>query len=399
MDIDGVLDTNGAIISGVPANRVPIDLRDCQPFFVLLSLFDQSQHHQDDSKHYNALVSGHHWGQSTLASMSADWVTGVANDDRDAFVTEARVRAGGAGGAGGGHRASAAAPTAATVPTALKKGGSLRYAHTLGGFRVILRRGQAVHLVSEVEKRDWKEVPTERTFDDLHGVCQRIAFIGCADIPKKTTPIDNFALFSGTMLDILSVLFNHGANIKFGAVIADALATGMAYFVKATEDKSLKQTDKCCGLVESRLSTSRSQEAERRPGPQQTAEKPYCLEVAVYHEGGGGQDPSSTPMADVPGHHEAHHAIDPGPGAGEDDPQMDQVVPADVDADANSASDDELAEREPDSHFARGTRRATFPPFEGRLRRHRHEALLLVRHTAPSTNQRERLATPFHAPR
>lgn len=98
-------------------------------------------------------------------------------------------------------------------------------------------------LVSEVEKRDWKGVPAERTFDDLHGVCQRVAFIGCADIPEKTTPIVNFALFSGTMLNILSVLFNSGANIKFCAVVADSLATGIAYFIKATEDKGLKQTD------------------------------------------------------------------------------------------------------------------------------------------------------------
>lgn len=99
------------------------------------------------------------------------------------------------------------------------------------------------NLVAEVEKRTWKGTASERTFDDLHSVCQRVAYIGCADIPKSETPIINFALFAGTMLNILSVLFNAEANIKFCAVVADALATGMAYFIKAVEDKGLKQTE------------------------------------------------------------------------------------------------------------------------------------------------------------
>lgn len=99
------------------------------------------------------------------------------------------------------------------------------------------------NLVSEVEKRTWKGTASDRTFDDLHSVCQRVAYIGCADIPKSETPIINFALFAGTMLNILSVLFNAEANIKFCAVAADALATGMAYFIKAMEDKGLKQTE------------------------------------------------------------------------------------------------------------------------------------------------------------
>lgn len=99
------------------------------------------------------------------------------------------------------------------------------------------------NLVSEVEKRTWKGTVSERTFDDLHSVCQRVAYIGCADIPQSETPIINFALFAGTMLNILSVLFNAEASIKFCAVVADALATGMAYFIKAVEDKGLKQTE------------------------------------------------------------------------------------------------------------------------------------------------------------
>ncbi|KAI3397123.1 hypothetical protein diail_11184 [Diaporthe ilicicola] len=105
-------------------------------------------------------------------------------------------------------------------------------------------------LVNEVEKRDWKEAPAERTFDDLHGVCQRVAFIGCADIPESQTPIVNFASFAGTMLNVLSVLFNAEANIKFCAVVADALATGMAYFIKASEDKGLKQADSAADFWE-----------------------------------------------------------------------------------------------------------------------------------------------------
>ncbi|KAK2609826.1 hypothetical protein N8I77_003305 [Diaporthe amygdali] len=99
------------------------------------------------------------------------------------------------------------------------------------------------NLVSEVEKRIWKDTSAERTFDDLHGVCQRVAFIGCADVPDVKNPVVNFASFAGTMLNILSVLFNAEANIKFCAVVADALATGMAYFIKAIEEKGLKQTD------------------------------------------------------------------------------------------------------------------------------------------------------------
>lgn len=99
------------------------------------------------------------------------------------------------------------------------------------------------NLVSEVEKRTWKGTASDRTFDDLHSVCQRVAYIGCADVPKSDAPIVNFASFAGTMLNILSVLFNAEANIKFCAVVADSLATGMAYFIKAIEDKGLKQTD------------------------------------------------------------------------------------------------------------------------------------------------------------
>lgn len=99
------------------------------------------------------------------------------------------------------------------------------------------------NLVGDVEKRTWKETASDRTFDDLHSMCQRVAYIGCADIPISDTPIVNFALFAGTMLNILSVLFNAEANIKFCAVVADALATGMAYFIKAIEDKGLKQKE------------------------------------------------------------------------------------------------------------------------------------------------------------
>lgn len=99
------------------------------------------------------------------------------------------------------------------------------------------------NVVGEVEKRTWKGTVSERTFDDLHNVCQRVAYIGCADIPKSQTPIVNFASFAGTMLNILSVLFNAEANIKFCAVVSDALATGMAYFIKAAEEKGLKQTE------------------------------------------------------------------------------------------------------------------------------------------------------------
>lgn len=98
-------------------------------------------------------------------------------------------------------------------------------------------------LVGEVEKRTWKGTVSERTFDDLHSMCQRIAYIGCADIPKSGNPIVNFALFAGTLLNILGVLFNAEANMKFSAVVADALATGMAYFIKTIEEKGLKQTE------------------------------------------------------------------------------------------------------------------------------------------------------------
>lgn len=98
-------------------------------------------------------------------------------------------------------------------------------------------------LVSEVEKRAWKGTVSERTFDDLHGMCQRIAYIGCADIPKSGNPIVNFALFAATLLNILNVLFNAEANIKFSAIVADALATGMAYFIKTIEEKGLKHKE------------------------------------------------------------------------------------------------------------------------------------------------------------
>ncbi|POS76916.1 hypothetical protein DHEL01_v204692 [Diaporthe helianthi] len=99
------------------------------------------------------------------------------------------------------------------------------------------------NLVGEVDKRTWKGTVSERTLDDLHSMCQRIAYIGCADIPQSGNPIVNFALFSATLLNILSVLFNAEASIRFSAVVADALASGIAYFVKAIEDKGLRQNE------------------------------------------------------------------------------------------------------------------------------------------------------------
>ncbi|KAG8159081.1 hypothetical protein KVR01_010742 [Diaporthe batatas] len=98
-------------------------------------------------------------------------------------------------------------------------------------------------LVGEVQKRTWKGTGSDRTFNDLHSMCQRIAYIGCADLPTSGNPIANFALFAGTLLKILSVLFNAEASIRFSSVVADALATGMVYFIKVIEEKGLKQKE------------------------------------------------------------------------------------------------------------------------------------------------------------
>lgn len=63
-------------------------------------------------------------------------------------------------------------------------------------------------------------------------------------------------------------------------------------------------------------------------------------------------------MADVPVQHEAPNAIDPGPGATEDNPEMDAVAPAgDTAGDTDDTVDagDEPVEPEPDNHFANDT--------------------------------------------
>ncbi|KUI57878.1 hypothetical protein VP1G_05152 [Cytospora mali] len=95
-------------------------------------------------------------------------------------------------------------------------------------------------VLSEVRKRDWEKSPAERTFNDLHALCQRVAFIGCTDVPVCSTPVINFAAFTGTMLHMLSYLLDERTNLKACAIVADALATGMAYFSRTCEEKSLK---------------------------------------------------------------------------------------------------------------------------------------------------------------
>ncbi|KUI66512.1 hypothetical protein VM1G_01336 [Cytospora mali] len=95
-------------------------------------------------------------------------------------------------------------------------------------------------VLSEVRRRDWEKSPAERTFNDLHALCQRVAFIGCTDVPVCPTPIINFAAFTGTMLHMLSYLLDERINLKACAIVADALATGMAYFSRTCEGKSLK---------------------------------------------------------------------------------------------------------------------------------------------------------------
>lgn len=98
-------------------------------------------------------------------------------------------------------------------------------------------------VLSEVQKRDWERSPAERSFNDLHALCQRVAFIGCTDVPVCATPIVNFAAFAGTMLHMLSYLLGERPSLKACAIVADALATGMAYFARACDEKGLKKSD------------------------------------------------------------------------------------------------------------------------------------------------------------
>lgn len=95
-------------------------------------------------------------------------------------------------------------------------------------------------VLGEVKKRDWEKSPAQRSFNDLHALCQRIAFIGCTDVPVCSTPIVNLAAFTGTMLYMLSYLLDERTNLKACAIVADALATGMAYFSRACDEKNLK---------------------------------------------------------------------------------------------------------------------------------------------------------------
>ncbi|ROW00323.1 hypothetical protein VMCG_07234 [Cytospora schulzeri] len=97
-------------------------------------------------------------------------------------------------------------------------------------------------VLGEVKKRDWEKSPAQRSFNDLHALCQRVAFIGCTDVPVCSTPIINFAAFTGTMLHMLSYLLDERTNLKACAIVADALATGMAYFSRTCDEKSLKKS-------------------------------------------------------------------------------------------------------------------------------------------------------------
>lgn len=97
-------------------------------------------------------------------------------------------------------------------------------------------------VLSEVKKRDWEKSPAQRSFNDLHALCQRVAFIGCTDVPVCSTPIVNFAAFTGTMLHMLTYLHDERTNLKACAIVADALATGMAYFSRTCAEKGLKKS-------------------------------------------------------------------------------------------------------------------------------------------------------------
>jgi hypothetical protein len=98
-------------------------------------------------------------------------------------------------------------------------------------------------VLGEVKKRDWGKTPAQRSFNDLHALCQRVAFIGCTDVPVCSTPIINFAAFTGAMLHILSYLLDERTNLKACAIVADALATGIAYFSRTCAEKNLQTFD------------------------------------------------------------------------------------------------------------------------------------------------------------
>lgn len=97
-------------------------------------------------------------------------------------------------------------------------------------------------VLSEVRKREWEKSPAERSFNDLHALCQRLAFIGCTDVPVSPIPIVNFAAFTGTTLNMLKYLLDERPNHKASAIVADALATGFAYFSRACHESGLRSS-------------------------------------------------------------------------------------------------------------------------------------------------------------
>ncbi|KAK7744860.1 hypothetical protein SLS53_003093 [Cytospora paraplurivora] len=97
-------------------------------------------------------------------------------------------------------------------------------------------------VLGEVRKREWKKSPAERSFNDLHALCQRLAFIGCTDVPVSPIPIVNFAAFTGTTLSMLKYLLDERPNHKASAIVADALATGIAYFSRACHENDLRSS-------------------------------------------------------------------------------------------------------------------------------------------------------------
>lgn len=86
--------------------------------------------------------------------------------------------------------------------------------------------------IGEVEKRNWTNNPTERSYEALSACSSRLASIGCLSLPEDSAPLANFAAFSGGMLKVLGLLFNQKADLKACALVAHSLAQGLRNFTQ-----------------------------------------------------------------------------------------------------------------------------------------------------------------------
>lgn len=86
--------------------------------------------------------------------------------------------------------------------------------------------------IGEVTKRNWSNIPTERSYQALCTYCSRLVSIGCLSLPEDSAPLTNLTVFSGGLLKVLGVLFEQGSDHKALSFVVSCLGQGLQNFVR-----------------------------------------------------------------------------------------------------------------------------------------------------------------------